>query len=143
MGSPSQFLGLGFPFDTTLNTVRLIRSGLFDEAPDLKLIVAHVGGVIPYLWGRLDTFSATSSTIHDSPHQSHPIDHYLGKLYVDTVCYRIEALQCCYRVMGAEHLLYGTDHPFGQPDVVEAAVVAQRQICRDVVVVVEKRPIRV
>jgi len=117
MGSPSQFLGLGFPFDTTLNTVRLIQSGLFDEAPDLKLVVAHVGGVIPYLWGRLGTFSATSSTIHDSLQLRHPIDHYLARLYVDTVCYRIEALQCCYEVMGAEHLLYGTDHPFGQPNV--------------------------
>jgi predicted TIM-barrel fold metal-dependent hydrolase len=124
MGSPSQFLGLGFPFDTTLSAVRLIQSGLFDEMPDLKLIVAHVGGVIPYLWGRLATFTARSSTIHDSPHLRHSIDQYLNKLYVDTVCYRVEALQCCYQVMGAEHLLYGTDHPFG-PKGVAAELVEQ------------------
>jgi predicted TIM-barrel fold metal-dependent hydrolase len=117
MGSPSQFLGLGFPFDTSLSAVRLIQSGLFDETPDLRLIVAHVGGVIPYLWGRLETFNAASSTIHDSPRLRHPIGYYLSKLYVDTVSYRVEALQCCYEVMGGEHLLYGTDHPFGCPDV--------------------------
>ena len=118
MDSPGQFLGLGFPLDTSLSAVRLIRSGLFDETPDLKLIVAHVGGVIPYLWGRLATFSVASSTIHDPPRLLHPIDHYLSKLYVDTVCYRVEALQCCHDVLGSEHLLYGTDHPFGRPDVV-------------------------
>jgi len=117
MTSPSQFLGLGFPFDTSLSAVRLIQSGLFDEAPDIKLIVAHVGGVIPYLWGRLEIFSAAPSTIHDSAHLRHPIGYYLSKLYVDTVCYQVAALQCCYEVMGGEHLLYGTDHPFGCPDV--------------------------
>ena len=30
-----------------------------------------------------------------------------------TVCYHHEALACCYQVLGAEHLLFGTDHPFG------------------------------
>ena len=34
----SQFLPLGFPYDTSLSTFRLIQSGLLDEAPDLKLI---------------------------------------------------------------------------------------------------------
>ena len=128
MDSPSQFLGLGFPLDTSLSAVRLIQSGLFDETPDLKLIMAHVGGAIPYLWGRLATFSAASSTIHDSPRLRHPIDHYLSKLYVDTVSYRVEALQCCYDVMGGEHLLYGTDHPFGCSDV--AAELVEQLNCR-------------
>jgi aminocarboxymuconate-semialdehyde decarboxylase len=127
MDSPSQFLGLGFPFDTSLSAVRLIQSSLFDETPDLKLIVAHVGGVIPYLWGRLGIFSAPSATIHDSPRLRHPLDYYLSKLYVDTVCYHVEALQCCYEVMGGEHLLYGTDHPFGHPNV--AAEVVEQLNC--------------
>jgi predicted TIM-barrel fold metal-dependent hydrolase len=116
MDSASQLLGLGFPLDTSLSAVRLIQSGLLDETPILKLIVAHVGGVIPYLWGRLETFRAPSSTIHDVPRWRHPIDHYRGRLYCDTVCYHVEALQCCYEVMAAEHLLFGTDHPFGRPD---------------------------
>ena len=116
LNSPRQFFPLGLPYDTTLNVVRLIESGLFDETPDLKLIVAHVGGVIPYLWGRITTFNEPSPLVTDSPRFQQPIDHYLSKLYVDTVCYRAEALQCCYQVMGAKHLLYGTDHPFGRHD---------------------------
>jgi predicted TIM-barrel fold metal-dependent hydrolase len=117
LNSSTQFLPLGFPYDTSLNVVRLIQSGLFDETPDLKLIVAHAGGVIPYLWGRIRTYNAPSPFVTDPPQLRQPIEYYLSKLYVDTVCYHIEALKCCYDVMGAEHLLYGTDHPFGRYDV--------------------------
>lgn len=117
LDTASLFLPLGFPYDSSLNTVRLIQSGLFDETPDLQLIVAHVGGVIPYLKGRIATYNTPSSFVPDTPHLAHPIDHYLSKLYVDTVCYHVEALECCYKVMGANHMLYGTDHPFGHYNV--------------------------
>jgi predicted TIM-barrel fold metal-dependent hydrolase len=117
LNSASLLLPLGFPYDTSLSVVRLIQSGVFDEVPDLKLIVAHVGGVIPYLWGRIGTYNAPSPLVPDFPGLKLPIDRYLSKLYVDTVCYHVEALKCCYDVMGAEHLLYGTDHPFGHYDV--------------------------
>ena len=45
------------------------------------------------------------------------MEHYIRKFYVDTVCYHAEALDCCYKVLGPRHLLYGSDHPFGQYDV--------------------------
>jgi predicted TIM-barrel fold metal-dependent hydrolase len=116
LDAASLILSLGFPYDTSLNVLRLIQSGLFDDEPDLKLVVAHAGGVIPYLWGRMRTYGAPSRLVTDLPGLGHPIDHYLSKLYVDTVCYHVEALQCCYQVLGAKHLLYGTDHPFGRHD---------------------------
>src|SRR5215469_10627095 len=109
----SQFLPLGFPYDTSLNAFRLIQSGLLDEAPDLNLIVAHIGGVLPYLIGRIGAYSAPSCVFPNASLLKYPIEHYLHELYVDTVCYHIEALECCYKVIGAEQMLYGTDHPFG------------------------------
>ena len=122
LSAASLYLSLGFPYDTSLSAVRLIQSGLFDETPDLKLIVAHIGGVIPYLTGRIETYATPSLGFPDAPRLTHPIDHYLSKLYVDTVCYHVEALECCYKVMGAEHMLYGTDHPFGRYDVASELV---------------------
>jgi predicted TIM-barrel fold metal-dependent hydrolase len=112
----SLHLPLGFPFDTSLNVLRLIRSGVFDEQPDLRVIVAHVGGVIPYLKARIETYSSPSPLIDDAPHLLHPIRHYLDNLCVDTVCYDAVALECCYRSLGARQMLYGTDHPFGAFD---------------------------
>lgn len=117
LNSPSLFLSLGFPYDASLNVIRLIQSGLFDEVPDLKLIVAHIGGVIPYLWGRIGTYSSPSPLVPATDRLKQPVEHYLNKLYVDTVCYHIEALECCYKLMGAKSMLYGSDHPFGHPEV--------------------------
>jgi hypothetical protein len=114
LSTASLVLSLGFPYDNSLNAMRLIQSGSFDETLDLKLIVAHIGGVIPYLAGRIESYATRSAAFPDAPRLTSPIDHYLRKLYVDTVCYHIEALKCCYRVMGATHMLYGTDHPFGR-----------------------------
>ena len=114
---PRQFLPLGFPYDTSLNALRLIQSGIFDAIPNLKLIVAHIGGVIPYLAGRIRTYSTPSALVPGSSHLKYPIRDYVRKLYVDTVCYHVEALECCYRVLGSKQMLYGTDHPFGDYDV--------------------------
>lgn len=112
----TQFLSLGFPYDTCLNTLRLIQRGLFDETPNLKLIVAHIGGVLPYLIGRIGTYSAPCPLVPKASLLKHTIEHYLRSLYVDTVCYHLEALECCYKVMGPKQMLYGTDHPFGRYD---------------------------
>jgi predicted TIM-barrel fold metal-dependent hydrolase len=127
LDTPSLFFSLGLPYDSSLNAVRLIRSGVFDEMPDLRVIVAHIGGVIPYLSGRVGTFSTPSPLVPEAPRLTHPIDYYLRKLYVDTVCYHAEALECCYKVMGAEHMLYGTDHPFGRTEV--AAELVEQLSC--------------
>ena len=113
LDSPGLALSIGFPYDASLNTLRLIYSGVFDEHPALTLIVAHTGGVLPYLKGRIEAYCRPSPLITEPPRLSRPIGDYLANLYVDTVCYHHEALACCYQVLGAEHLLFGTDHPFG------------------------------
>ena len=41
---------------------------------------------------------------------------YFDKIYVDTVAHSPEALEYCYKVYGADRLLYGTDHPFSHFD---------------------------
>ncbi len=109
----SLMVSLAFLFDTGLNTLRLIESGIFDQAPDLKLIVPHVGGVLPYLKGRIEAYSRHTLQFHDMVPLQHPVGHYLDKLYIDTVCYHPEALDYCHRLLGPDRILFGTDHPFG------------------------------
>jgi aminocarboxymuconate-semialdehyde decarboxylase len=127
LDEPSLFLSLGFPCDTSLNILRLIRSGIFDAAPDLKIIVAHAGGVVPYLFGRIATYSGRSALISADASLAHPIEHYLSRLFVDTVCYHKAALECCCEAIGVERMLYGTDHPFGRYEV--AAELVDRLDC--------------
>jgi predicted TIM-barrel fold metal-dependent hydrolase len=123
----SLMVPLGFLFDTALNTLRLIESGLWDEAPDLKLIVPHIGGILPYLKGRIESYGHHTLQFHDMKPLQQPVGNYLDKLYIDTVCYHPEALDYCYRLLGPERILFGTDHPFG--DYMEAADMVERMDC--------------
>ena len=96
--------GMGFIYDTSLATVRLIQSGIFDDEPGFELIVPHVGGVLPYLGGRIRASVAG---------EVRPVSDYFRRIYVDTVAHDDAALAHCHRVMGADRMLLGTDHPFG------------------------------
>lgn len=108
--------GIGFVVDTSLNTLRLIMSGVFDRQPDLRLIVPHIGGVLPYLRGRVAAHSGTGHIQGEQSGLRHSVDDYLRKLYVDTVTGDVPALRCAYELLGADHLMWATDHPFANPD---------------------------
>lgn len=49
----------GFPFETTVAISRLILAGMLDRYPGLKLLLAHAGGTLPFLAGRLDSCVST------------------------------------------------------------------------------------
>jgi predicted TIM-barrel fold metal-dependent hydrolase len=51
------------------------------------------------------------------------------KIYVDTVAHSPAALEYCYKMFGAEKLLYGTDHPFSHFD--EYNVMVEGLACTD------------
>jgi predicted TIM-barrel fold metal-dependent hydrolase len=108
--------GMAFMFDTSLATVRMMMSGLFQELPDLKLIVPHTGGFVPYIRGRVGRMIDTWTPPEEWEKLSQPARHYFDKIYVDTVAHSPEALEYCYKSYGAEKLLYGTDHPFAHYD---------------------------
>ena len=45
---------IGFPFDTSLAVARMCYDGMFEELPDIRWIIGHLGGAIPYLMERMD-----------------------------------------------------------------------------------------
>lgn len=104
--------GMAFMFDTSVATVRLVMSGMFEEEPDLKLIVPHTGGFVPYIRGRVERIINAWTPPEGWPPLPKPADAYFDKIYVDTVAHSPEALAYCYQRYGPEKLLYGTDHPF-------------------------------
>lgn len=48
-------LALGFPFETTLAVTRMYLSGVWDRFPRLQVLLAHSGGTIPFLTGRIES----------------------------------------------------------------------------------------
>ena len=104
---------LGFLFDTTTATMRLILDGLFDRNPDLKLILGHVGSVIPYILGRID-YESSRIPGGLGALDGMPSEH-IRRLHVDTVSAWPPAIELVIEYLGADRVLYATDHPFWDP----------------------------
>ena len=49
----AMMLALGFTFETSIAVSLLILRGVLERHPALKLLIAHAGGTLPYLAGRL------------------------------------------------------------------------------------------
>ncbi len=98
---------LGFPFETSIAAARLILSGALDRFKTLKVVLAHAGGTLPYLSGRLDGCAKSySSTLGRSPSEQ------LRAIYYDVTAFHRPAVKCALDFAGANHLMFGTDHPF-------------------------------
>jgi len=101
--------GNGFIIDTTLILSKMIMSGFFDTYPNLKIIGLHGGGTLPYLIGRLDRCWETVPAAREKI--SSPPSTYMSRFYVDSVLYRVQALQLAVMEMGDDKVLYGSDYP--------------------------------
>lgn len=104
---------LGFLFDTTTATMRLILDGIYDRHPELKLILGHVGSVIPYIIGRLD-YESSRIPGGLGALEVMPSEH-IRRLYVDSVSAWPPAIRMVIDFLGADRILYATDHPFWDP----------------------------
>jgi len=100
---------IGFEMDLCLATVRIIMGGILKDFPNLKFIIAHLGGAIPYLIERIENcfwaYPECKVNIKDSP------KGYLRKIYFDTVSFHKPALMCAYAFHGPKHLVLGSDYP--------------------------------
>jgi len=100
---------IGFEMDLCLATVRIIMGGILADFPNLKIIISHLGGAIPYLIERIENcfqaYPECKVNIQDSP------KNYLRKIYLDTVSFHPPALMCAYAFHGPKHLILGSDYP--------------------------------
>jgi predicted TIM-barrel fold metal-dependent hydrolase len=113
-------LAFCFPFETTAAIARLILGGVLDRFPGLKLMVAHAGGVLPTLAGRLDASVASDDRspvrLREAP------SAYLRKLHFDAIGYQLPTLKALIDLVGVDRVMFGTDHPFFPPNVPNASL---------------------
>lgn len=104
-------LSIGWPFDTTQAMCRLVMGGVFHRYPTLKIVVHHLGGVLPHLVGRLQTSLLLNKPTFQSPKQI--LDNF-KLFYADTAIdgWR-SGLACGYSFFGPDRILFATDYPFG------------------------------
>ncbi|MCH6581024.1 MAG: amidohydrolase [Nitrospinae bacterium] len=100
---------VGFLADTTLAAASLVFSGVVEKFPNIKWVLGHLGGAVPYLAERFDrgyeAFEQCRKNISKPPSQ------YLKEFYYDTVNFDVNALQFALKFAGSDHLVAGSDYP--------------------------------
>lgn len=100
---------IGNPVETALAGARLLFGGVIERYPDLRVILAHGGGVLPQLIGRLQHGYEVRPEA-----RNRAADPLAGitRLYYDTIVFDHRMLRHLATVAGADQVVLGTDYPF-------------------------------
>jgi 6-methylsalicylate decarboxylase len=106
---------VGAPFEDTVAALQLVMSGLTVRYPNVKVIVPHLGGTLPFLLGRIEGTLGRRRARGSPPvpfeGDASPL---VRRLWYDTVNAHRAALRCACETFGADRLLLGTDFPYMQ-----------------------------
>jgi len=105
---------VGNPLETTVTAAHLVMTGTMERHPGLKVVLAHGGGAILTLRGRLrhaHSFQPQArSRLAESPEES------LRRFHYDTVVHDADLLRGLVETVGADRVVLGSDHPFDMGD---------------------------
>jgi predicted TIM-barrel fold metal-dependent hydrolase len=100
-----------FVFDTTRAVTHLVLSGTLERCPNLRLIVPHAGGTLPFL---VDRIGLLSRLFVPGAGERAPagVKAYLQRLHYDlAISTNPHALAAVLQLVGTSHLLFGSDWP--------------------------------
>jgi predicted TIM-barrel fold metal-dependent hydrolase len=108
-----------FPFDTTRTVVNLVFSGTLDRCPDIRFILPHAGGTLPYLVTRIAGGGSRPQSAQE------PFDAYLRRVYYDTAgAVSPHHFASLLQLVDIRQVLYGSDWAWAP----EPGVAAQAQV---------------
>jgi 4-oxalmesaconate hydratase len=93
---------LHFIQEETLTVIGLLQSRVLTDFPDLKLIISHGGGAVPYQRGRFQPGALRQGT---------SFREQLRKLYYDTCLYTADSIELLVNAVGADRCLFGSEKP--------------------------------
>ena len=107
---------VGNPLETTISAAHLVMAGVMERHPDLKVLLAHGGGAVLALRGRLR--HAHEHLARAQGAQREPVADSLRRFFYDTVTHDPTVLRGLVDFVGADRVVAGSDHPFdmGDPD---------------------------
>lgn len=99
--------------DTASHFLRLVFGGVFDDFPEAKLLLGHMGEGLPYAMWRLDSRWDYHNHHGIELARGNPSEYLRHNLYITTsgVC-SAAPLLCALLALGSDHILFGTDYPF-------------------------------
>ncbi len=110
-----------FTFDTTRAAFNLAYTGAAEKYPNIRFILSHAGGTVPYLVARFDLLWFTDDDL--AARAPRGGSAYLRDMYYDTaLSANPHAFSALRELVGADHVVFGSDYPFA-PDVVTGLTV--------------------
>lgn len=103
-------LALGFPLETTIAVTRMILSGVWDRFQELQVLLAHSGGTLPFLAGRIESCIAHDGHLNShgqTRHRRSLWDILKKNIYLDAVIYADPGLKAAIEASGADRLMFG------------------------------------
>ena len=128
-----------FAAETSVHALRLIGSGLFDECPNVKIVLGHLGEGIPANLWRIDHRNGWMKAAHKYA-AKHSVAHYFRKHFWITTSgnYSTSSLKQVIEELGADRVMFSVDWPFEEPgeacpwmDTVPIAEADRQKIGRD------------
>ena len=102
------FLSLGRVVEVSVAAMRLVFSGIMERHPNLKIVMSHTGGALPYQSGRMDK-NGKKAKLPRNPSE------YLRRMYTDTVQPHTLGMKWAVEYYGVDHVMYGSDYPCWSP----------------------------
>ncbi|MFW3169721.1 amidohydrolase family protein [Geodermatophilus sp. CPCC 206100] len=87
--------------DTTA-FMQLVQGDLFADLPDLRLVIPHGGGAVPYHWGR---YRGLADMLGQPPVES----NVMGNVYFDTCVYHQPGIDLLLDVVDTRNVLFGSE----------------------------------
>lgn len=101
-------LSLGRVVEVSVAAMRLVLSGVMEKFPDLKIVISHTGGALPYQSGRMDKNTGAAKL-------PKPASTYIKRMFTDTVSPHSLGLKFAIEYYGIDNVMYGTDYPCWDP----------------------------
>ncbi|HEY8578285.1 MAG TPA: amidohydrolase family protein [Beijerinckiaceae bacterium] len=99
----------GYTVETATQAIRLILSGVFEENPNLKIILGHMGETLPFVLWRV-------SQALSRPGHRRPIDFratFARHFWITTSGnFSTPALRCAAEELGLDRIMFSVDWPF-------------------------------
>jgi aminocarboxymuconate-semialdehyde decarboxylase len=99
--------------DTGLAAAAIICGGVLERLPRLKLLLAHTGGTLPAMLGRLDNGFPRSEEMKARIPRAP--SSYLSQIWLDTIAFNTPFLRSLVGNLGADRFVVGSDYPVGGP----------------------------
>jgi predicted TIM-barrel fold metal-dependent hydrolase len=98
-----------FITEESIAILSLLRSDVFERYPDLRIMVSHGGGSVPYQIGRWQA-ERLLPLLGGGP-ESERFETSLKRFWFDSVLHSPPSLELLLRVVGPERVLFGTERP--------------------------------